>query len=259
MPSSPIGVITSFSIARNQEAIFYNPANFIAKENFELWCFYNRMYLSMHSVSFALGKKIKAVDFGLAVTNFDYGEIEWHPDYPTEDSLTSYNANDFSLIISGGLNLSPDGRIGINLKYISEYIYIYSDYALAIDLSISYSKSNYGLSFGGSNFGTQITLNNEEVNLPARVSLGGFYIVRNITMGLDLHYLINNTVFEFGFGLGLPINESIVLNAAANYRESLYPGFGIQLNTGTLGIKYGAAFYPKDLGMINIVGIGLGF
>jgi len=259
MPSSPIGVTTSFSASKNEEAIFYNPANFEASDNFNLWCFYNRFYVSMHSFSLALSKKIRPIDFGLAIVNFDYGELEWRPDYPTEDPLINYTANNFSLILSAGTNISSQGRVGLNLKYIYENIYTFSDYALAFDLCFAYSNAKSGISFGVSNFGTKITLNNEEVNLPTKISFGGFYGFNRIVTSLDLHYLVNNAIFEFGFGVGFPLHKILKLYAGLNYRENFYPAFGVTINPGKLGIKYGTAFYPRDLGMINIIGIGFGF
>jgi hypothetical protein len=259
MPFSPTGVTTSFSMSRHEEAVFYNPAHFEASEEFNFWCFYNRFYVSMYSVSFVLSKRIKSIDFGFAVNNFDYGDIEWHPDYPTEDSITFYTANDLSIILSGKASLAQQGRVGVNLKYIYEQIYTYTDYTLAVDLSFAYGSEKTGISFGASNFGTRITLNNEEVNLPARISIGGFHTFKTLTTSVDLHYLVNNGVFEFGIGATLPVHKLLEFNAAVNYRENFYPGFGMTIRPGKFGIKYGAAFYPRNLGMVNIIGIGFGF
>lgn len=259
LPASPSGVTTHFSISRGVEAIFYNPANFEAGDNFRIWCSYNRFYLSMQSVSLAMSKRIESIDFGIAFLNFDYGDIELRPPYPTEDSLTYYSANDFSIIIGGSALIAPRGRIGLNLKYITESIYIYSDYALAFDLCFAYTASKAGISFGVSNFGSKITSNNEEVNLPARMSIGGFYDFRKIIPSADLHYLVNNGIFEFGFGVEVPVNEFIALSGALHHRHAFYPGFGIEINSGNIAIKYAGSFYPADLGMINTIGIGFEF
>ncbi len=259
LPASPIGVTTGFSLSKDAEAIFYNPANLEAGKNYKVWCSYNRFYLSMQSVSLALSKSIKSINIGIAFLNFDYGDIERRPDYPTDDSLIYYSANDFSIVVGGSAKLSPQGKIGLNFKYISENIYIYSDYALAFDLSFSYATEETGISFGVSNFGSRITLKSEEVNLPARLSLGGFYAFKKIVASVDVHYLVNNQNFEYGFGLGYPVHNLISLNAALHYRNAFYPGFGMEIKSGTIGIKYAGALYPKDLGMINTVGIGFEF
>ena len=259
LPVSPIGVTTSFSLSQDVEAIFYNPANFESGENYKVWCAYNRFYLSMQSVSFAVSKRIKSINLGIAFINFDYGDIDWRPNYPTDDSTIFYSANDFSITIGGSANLSPQGKIGLNLKYISENIYIYSDYALAVDLSFSHTDEKAGISFGASNFGTRLRLNTKEVNLPARLSLGGFYTFKKIRASADIHYLVNNETFEYGFGLGYPVHDIVRLSLAYHYRNELYPGFGIDLIPGDLEIKYGGSFYPKDLGMINTIGIGFNF
>lgn len=259
IPVSPIGVTTSFSLSKGDEAIFYNPANFEAGDDFKLACFYNQLYVSMKSISLALSKKINGLDFGLGIMNFDYGDIEWRPTYPTEDTLLNYSANDFLIALSGGVKISPQGRLGINYKYIAENIYIYHDYAFAFDISLSYRNTQGGISFGATNFGYKLTLNNEEVNLPARLSLGGYRNIKNIAASFDLHYLVNNGKFEFGLGLGLPVGKIVEFNAGMNYRENFYPGFGLVINTAKLVVKYGTAIYPYNLGMINTLGIGLSF
>lgn len=259
MPPSPVGVTTSFAMARDGEAIFYNPANFEAGENFKLWCFYNRFYVSMQSVSMSLSKKIKSIDVGLAIVNFDYGDIEWRPAYPTEDPLIDYSAHDLSIIVGGSAKISSQGRVGLNIKYIYENIYVYSDYTFAFDLSFSYTAKKFGLSFGTSDFGSKITLNNEDVTLPARLKFGGFYTLKKFIGSFDIHYLVNQDALEFGFGIYVPIHKRVALNTALHYRESLYPGFGLVINYGRFGIRYGGAFYPQGLGMINTIGIGLEF
>ncbi len=259
MPATPIGLTNGFSMARNEEAIFYNPANFQASEDFRLACFYNRLYLSMQSFALCFSKQVHDFDLGLAIFNFDYGEIEGRPDYPTEDDFLDYTANDFTFILGGRKKISSQGSIGLNLKYINENIYIYSDHALAFDLSFSYIGTRGGISFGTQNFGSRLTLNNEDVSLPARLSFGGFYGFGQIKVSTDFHYLINNSVMEMGFGLSLPLYRIIELNCALNYRDSFYPGLGLTLNTGKISIKYGAALYPKDLGLVNILGLGFSF
>ena len=258
MPSSPVGVITSFATASNEEAIFYNPSNFSTRDNLTFQCSYNRFYLGMQSVSLSLGKKIKALDFGIGIINFDYGEIEWRPDYPTENPLINYSAYDFAFILGTAVNLSPQGRIGINLKYITENIYVYSDYALAVDIAVSYKTPSNGVTLGASNFGTSMTINNDNVNLPARLSVGGFHLIRKLKISGDLHYLVNDAAFDFAIGATLPIHRLISLSAAANYRDEFYPGFGLTIDAGALEVKYGGSFFPKNLGMVNNISVGIG-
>jgi hypothetical protein len=259
LPASPLGVTTSFSSSNDAEALFYNPAHFESGENYRLWCSYNRFYLSMQSVSMALTKKIKSVHIGIGIINFDYGDIELRPDYPTEDSVTYYSAHDFMIAIGGNVYITPEGKFGLILKYVSENIYTYSDYALAVDVSFSYRLGNAGISFGASNFGSRITLRNEAVNLPARLSIGGFFGVRKFMLSTDVHYLVNNGVFEFSVGGGYSIHPLITVNATAHYREEFYPGFGLNIVPGKFTIKYAGSFYPKNLGFVNTFGIGFDF
>lgn len=259
MPASPVGVTTSFATASKEEAIFYNPANFEAGENYTVQCSYNRFYLGMQSVSLSMSKKIKKVDLGLGIVNFDYGDIEWRPDYPTEDPLITYRAYDFSLILAASAQITTQGRIGINLKYITENIYIYSDYALALDIAFSYRNTTSGITFGASNFGTQMLINNDEVNLPACLNVGGFHQISKVKLSSDLRYLVNDSAFEFGVGASMPVHQRLTLSAAANYRDEIYPGFGLTIDVGALEVKYGGSFYPKNLGMVNNIALKIGF
>jgi hypothetical protein len=259
LPSSPSGVSTSFSVSQDAEAIFYNPANFEGGDNYRVWTSYNRFYLDMQSVSLAIVKRVKSIHLGVAFVNFDYGDIELRPDYPTEDSVTYYSANDFSIILGASAHLSPEGKIGLNVKYISETIYMYSDYGIAFDISFAYKTEKSGITLGATNFGSRITLRNQSVNLPARLSAGFSYRIKSVTTSADVHYLINNSVYEFGAGIGIPVYEMITVSGGMNYRESLYPAFGLAITPGALIIRYGGSFYPKDLGMINSLGIGFEF
>lgn len=257
MPASPIGVTTSFAVASNEEAVFYNPSNLRSRDNITFQFSYNRFYLGMQSVSLSVAKQVKNIDVGLGILNFDYGEIEWRPEYPTEEPLIDYRAYDFSLILGAAVNVSDKGRIGVNVKYVTENIYIYSDYALAMDIAFAYHSPTGGITFGATNFGTRMVINNDEVNLPARLSFGAFQMVRQFTLSGDLHYLVNDAVFEFTLGASMPLYQRITLSAAANYRDEFYPGFGFSVDAGALEVKYGGSFYPKNLGMVNNLAITL--
>ncbi len=259
MPASPVGVTTSFAIASREEAIFYNPSNFEAGDNYTVQCSYNQFYLGMQSVSLSMSKKIKKIDLGLGIVNFDYGDIEWRPDYPTEDPLITYRAYDFSLILAASAEITTQGRIGINLKYITENIYIYSDYALAFDIAFSYRNMTSGITFGATNFGTQMLINNDQVNLPSCLNVGGFHQISKLILSSDLRYLVNDSAFEFGIGASMPVHQRLTLSAAANYRDEIYPGFGLTIDIGALQVKYGGSFYPKNLGMVNNIALRIGF
>jgi hypothetical protein len=265
LPASPVGLTTPFSTSTDAEALFYNPANFDAGEQYGIWCSYNRFYLSMQSVSLALSKRIGPVALGIALLNFDYGDIELRPDYPHDDSVPYYSAHDFSLLIGSSVALSKQGRIGLNIKYITESIYVYSGHGIALDISFSYSNDRSGLSFGASNVGTKVTIRNENVNLPTAISLGGFYDLKKIRISADAHYLVNTATledteaYEFSVGAQIPLHKVLSIQGTVMYRETVYPGFGFEVTPGIFTIKYAGAFFPKNLGMVNTLGIGFDF
>lgn len=259
MPASSYGMVTGFSASRDVEAIFYNPARFSAQEDYSLWLSYNQFYLSTQSASLALVKRLGRFNVGLSLLNFDYGDMELRPNYPTEDSLTYYSAHDFSAGLYGNVHLPPYGWIGVGIKYIYEQIYAYSGGALAFDVSFAYRSEKTGISIGASNFGGAMTLYNESVNLPARLSFGALYDFEKVIASVDAHYLVNHQAWEGGVGAEVPLNKTFGILAAVNYREELYPGFGVTVNSGKMRIRYAGAIYPKDLGLINSLGVGFDF
>jgi hypothetical protein len=261
MPASPAGVLTGFTGARQSEAIFYNPANFAATDNYQLNCFYNRYYLGMQGIAVALSRKYKSLDVGIGLTNFDYGSIEWRPEYPSEDTVIQYSANDFVLMVCGGFPVTPQARMGVTVKYIAENIYLYSDNVLAFDLSLAYRTDRSEFTFGVTNIGSQINLNGEDVNLPARLSLGLSRDFSKFNAAIEAHYLVNRVNFEFGFSAGVPLYDVLELRAGLHYRrpDPVFPAFGLDLSLGKFAVKYGLALYPYNLGLVNTLGLGMDF
>ena len=261
MPVSPAGVQSGFAVARDAEAIFYNPAHFETDDAFRLNCYYNRFYLGMQSVALALSHKYRALDLGIGITNFDYGAMEWHPDYPTEDTLLDYSANDFVFMICGSLPISPQGRLGLAVKYVAENLYLYSDQAIAVDLSLAYHRDRLGFSFGCANLGSKLELNDDEVNLPARFSAGLSYQVAKVKVGLEGHYFVNRPGLEMALSAGSPVYRRLEVNAALRWRyhDPVFPAFGLALDFERTRLSYGVALYPYNLGLVNTLGLGFDF
>jgi hypothetical protein len=259
MPASPAGVITAFSASRGGEAVFYNPAHLVAGDDYRLTCYYNHLYAGMKSISLALCRRFNDRDFGLSITNFDYGDIEQHPSYPSDDSTAYYTANDFSLGISGSTKVSSRGRVGLTVRYIAENIYVYGDHSMAFDCALAYEGTAFNLSFGAANIGYKLTINSEDVNLPAKLSAGGAVNFKKAVACFDAHYLINTGSFEFGQAWRIPVVPALECRVGVNYRQRLYPGFGVVITAGTFTAEYGAALYPYNLGLVNTIGIGFAF
>uniref|UniRef100_A0A7V3RIS7 PorV/PorQ family protein n=1 Tax=candidate division WOR-3 bacterium TaxID=2052148 RepID=A0A7V3RIS7_UNCW3 len=259
MPASARGMLTYYSRSIGDEAIFYNPAIFTAQDDYHVTLFYTKVYASMRNLNLGLSKRFKDFDLGLNIMNFDYGEIEARPEYPTEDSTGFYTGSDFSIGICGARNISTNGRIGIKAKYIYENLYIYSGGTLGIDLSIAYINEKSGLTAGGSNLGGQIKIGNEPINLPAKLSLGYYHSIKEFCISFDLHYLINTNTFESSVGGEVKWGNNLETGISINYRDHFYPGFYLGISNGKISIKYGSAIYPYDLGMVNTLGIGFIF
>jgi hypothetical protein len=261
MPASPAGVLSGFAVARNAEAIFYNPAHFRSADAFRLDCYYNRFYLGMQSFALALSRQYRSLDLGLGITNFDYGDIEWRPDYPTEDPLLDYSANDFVFMVCGSVPISPQGRLGLAVKYVAENLYLYSDQAIAFDLSLAYRRDRFGFSFGCANLGTKLELNDDEVNLPARFSAGLSYRLAPVEVGLEGHYFVNRPGLETALSAAAPVYRRLELSAGLRwrYRDPVFPAFGLALDLERTRLSYGVALYPYSLGLVNTLGLHFDF
>ncbi|MEO0161649.1 MAG: hypothetical protein ABIL39_07285 [candidate division WOR-3 bacterium] len=260
MPHSPKGLLTYYSRATGTEAIFYNPSLFIADQSrYTVNFSYAHLYQSMRNMNLGLGRKFHDFNLGVNIMNFDYGDIEAHPDYPTGESTGFYTGSDFCIGILLSKNFTQNGRIGIKTKYIYENLYIYSGATLAVDFSLAYMNEISGLSLGATNIGGTIKIANETVNLPAKLSGGYYRKFGLLTLSGDLHYLVNTSSFESSLAAELELSKKLMTGFAINYRDQVFPGFYLGITHNLLHINYGASLYPYNLGMVNSVGIGVSF
>ncbi len=260
MPASAKGVMTYYSTSSGSEAIFYNPSLFAARQDgYNLSLFYTQIYAGMKNMNLSIGRRFNDFDFGVNIMNYDYGMIEARPDYPTEDSTGFYTGSDFYLGFCVAKNVSTNGRIGIKLKYIYENLYIYSDATLGFDFSLAYINDFGGLSAGATNLGGTIKIANEEVNLPVKLSLGYYRMIKKYMVSCDIHYLVNTGSFESSIAGEIKLTSNLETGISINYRGQFYPGFYLGIHIRHLAIKYGASIYPYNLGMINTIGIGFSF
>lgn len=258
MPMSPIGNTTGFAMAGDAEALFYNPAHFEAGDAYRVACYYNQHYLDMSSVSLGLSRRVGLFDLGVAVVNYDYGAIEYRPDFPTQDPTIDFTANDLSIGLCGGIALNECSRFGCMLKYLGENIYVYSDYTFAWDMALAYRGPRSGISIGITNFGGKLMLKDEEVNLPTRLSAGAYQRLARWVGSIDVHYLVNNGRFDLAAGVDLPF-EPVDITLGVNYRGKLYPGFSVAFARERLKIKYGGTVAPYNLGLTNSLGVAFDF
>ncbi|MCX7995447.1 MAG: hypothetical protein N3A65_06735 [candidate division WOR-3 bacterium] len=260
MPPSAKGLLTYYSRTGGNEAIFYNPSLFIASEDrYGLNFSYAHIYHGMKNMNMGIGKRFNTLNLGISIMNFDYGDIEARPDYPTRDSTGYYTGNDFCLGFLVSRDITKNGRIGFKIKYIYENLYVYSGSTLGLDLALAYMNEISGLSVGATNIGGTIKIANEEVNLPAKLSVGYYRILKKFTLSSDIHYLVNISSFECALAVEVKVSDLFDTGFSINYRDEFYPGFYIALQPGALQITYGASFYPYNLGMVNIIGIGISF
>ncbi len=253
--------MTGFSLARGAEATFFNPANLqLTNNELHFLLSYGRVFLDIEHSSLFLAKKIMMFNLGLGLVNFDYGDMVFKPDYPTEDDNATFNANDLSFFFAAATKLSPKGNIGLSFKFIKEYIYIYSAQASAINLALNYLPTpNNTFSFGVFDIGTSLQLKDSAYSLPVRFSLGASNYTKKFLTGFDFHYLIHSKDWILNMGEELTISHMFKFRGGFRYFDGLTFNTGFGITFSWLALDYGLAYLPKRLGFSHYLSLKRNF
>ncbi len=246
-----------FALSCGPEAVYLNPAALRVPGNDLLFSIsYGRLFLDIEHSSLFLSRRIAKVNLGLGLVNFDYGDLTFKPDYPTEDNSTIFHANDLSLILGLSASISPKGNVGLSFKYIKEYIYVYSSSARAFNFALNFlpSQSNQ-ISLGGFDIGNSLELRNEPYGLPMRLSLGYSNTTGKFLGGIEFHYLLRSRDWALNFGEQFTLSRHFTLRGGVRYFDgpTLTGGFG--LGWSWLALDYGLAYLPKNLGFSHYFGL----
>ncbi len=247
---------TGFSLTYGPEAVYLNPAHLQLNKSQELLfsISYGRLFLDIQHSSLFLSKRFSSFNLGLGVSNFDYGDLIFKPEYPTEEDAV-FNANDLSILGGAGFNLSNKGYGGIGIKFIKEYIQIYSAQVLAGNLALSYlPNQNLRFSLGTFDISRNMKLKNSEFEgepygLPVRFSFGCSNQWRRLLSGLDLHYLIRSKDWMLNFGEEIGLVSEFKLRWGCRYFDGLTLSGGLGISLAWLTLDYGVSYLPKGLGL----------
>ena len=102
---------------------------------------------------------------GLSLTYLDYGKIEVTTDREQDGTGEFYSAHDLAAAMTYSYNVTDRFSMGMNVKYINQFIYNSSADAFAVDLGTLFLSDISGIRIGAtiSNFGTDMQLDGKDL------------------------------------------------------------------------------------------------
>ncbi|MFC1566742.1 PorV/PorQ family protein [bacterium] len=262
-PTSMGGAFTS--IADDVNTINYNPAGLASIGNVEVMFVRNQWLEDIESSMFSGAYKIKPeLGVGLVYKEMSYGQMEEKDDRGNTLGKT-FDGGTRLITLGAGYKLhKKDLYVGLNLKYISEKLYVEKASAYACDLGVLY-KLNKEIKIGASllNLGNKIKLYKEGFNIPRTYKIGGSYsFEKNKIVSLEFENNIENN-FKVRLGGEYFLYKMIFLRGGyifeSNEIDSNLPvSLGLGFIYHDLYIDY--AYLPKgDLGDTHKVSVMMKF
>ncbi len=181
---------------------------------------------------------------GLSVHQLDYGKMEVTTLAEQNGTGEFYSANDLSIGLSYGYNLTDRFSIGGTVKYIKQTIWNSSASGMAVDVGVLFNSDIYGLRIGASitNFGGDLQIdgkdllvqhdidpnifgNNDQILAKLRTDEWPLPLTFRVGIAMDL---INSNDHRFTVGLDAahPNDNDESLNIGAEYM--LYNLFAVR-------------------------------
>jgi hypothetical protein len=157
------------------DSIFFNPARLSLIEDKQLSLFYSTLLDIKHGFIGYAQKVKENTTISMSIATLQVGDIEIN--YENRPSRKVKAESDYVVSLSGGLNLTKNLSIGINLKRIqSELVEEVKAKASAIDIGILLFLSEaISCGISAQNFGKDVKYGAKEDPLPFNIRLGVSY------------------------------------------------------------------------------------
>jgi len=154
------------SLANDASAMFWNPAGIALISGGEAFFNHSEWIADMNFDYAGIVVAIPTVgSFGVNATFLSMGDMERTTEYYPEGTGQKFDAGSYALGLSFARSLTDRFSIGVNVKYINEYILNSSASGMAIDLGTMFVTPLNGLRIGAniSNFGTKMQMNGRDI------------------------------------------------------------------------------------------------
>ncbi|GAH47292.1 unnamed protein product [marine sediment metagenome] len=255
------------SLSDDASGIYWNPAGLVLVEQKEFLFMHNE-WLEGTRYEFLSGiiHLSKLGSFGVALTYFDYGEMEGRDEFGHH--MVDFSAYDFALSLSYSRKIKDDFSAGITGKIIQSKIETESGTGFAGDIGVLYQGPFNGLQIGFvlQHFGTGLKYVDEVTKLPMTVRGGISYTLPlnmiNLIPAVDVLKELDAD-YKTNIGLEANLMNRIALRGGYKVKSSqggMTAGLGIvqKISFFQLKIDYAYGGYG-DLGNSHRVSLGVAF
>jgi hypothetical protein len=251
-------------------AMYYNPALTSTLSSFAININYTKWLIDTYEQSIFLVRPLPYFNLGLGMVNFNYGDIEYRPDYPTENSNGSFNPNDFNFYLNLSKTINNDNfstSFGISGRYYYQKIYEYTATGIGTDIGLAFNfLPELQVGFSIVNFGTAMRFIREDFLLPTKFlagvnySIDKFISMPKIRITSDFGYLFNDKKVSLNSGLEMSIKDKYFLRTGYKFGDqNSHVNFGFGVIVKNFRIEYAFSPYDMEIGTAHHFSLSLGY
>jgi len=257
------------ALSNDLTSLFYNPAKLVFTDESEVMFMHNEWIQDASSEVIGVKTEFWDIPFAIGLNVTSVGEIELR-EIPSEEPLSTFDANYFFGSISTGFLISEEISFGVGIKYLYEGMLDNEASGFGFDFGVHYQLPYKGLTASTvlKNIGSMNEFRNESTKLPTEFRIGTAYTYDiessklDFTGGIEYQKYFGSDVNHLNFGAEVLYNKLIA--ARAGYQtgyESESRGFtaGIGLMWGNLKFDYAFLPFSTGLGSANLFSLQFKF